>query len=195
MKQNTNIFLSEQKELGLPELKYDLLLADGPYPFLFTCTDSEESQTYLVVCHTSNAEKTEYVMVPRSLTTIQSLLKNDLTIRDALVQGAGHVYLVTFPRGGGEPQARYLTLEQLPPNCLPTPGYYMDPEEGEFEEELAILEERVRINHLHCIARRCCKTTLSIQPFSMESLSWTSVGKLSSYTVVRSASWQKKQPV
>lgn len=193
MKQNTSVFLKEQKELGLPELEYDLLLADGPYPFLFTCANKEETETYLVVCHTSDAEKTEYIMVRRSPVRLQALLKDQLTIREALVGEATHVYVITYPRGEATPQVRYVAIEDLSPKVLPASGYYMDARPGEFDEELAILEKRVLMGHLHCVTfNRCSK--LDIQPFAFESDGWTFTGKTSSHNK-RSTSWRKKQAI
>lgn len=166
MKQNANLFLHAQQ--GLPNLVYDLLLADGPYPFLFTCTSEDERETYLVVCHTSNAEKTEYIVAQCSPVDIQLMLKNEYTIRDALIRNHSHVFLVTYPRGELQPQVRYMALKDIPPEILPTPGYYMDAEDGEFDEELAILEKRVEEN---VAVRQTTTSSVDIRDISYSFLS------------------------
>ena len=143
MKKKNNVFLTSEESGGLlPALRYDLLLAEGPYPFLFTCTDEEERHTYLVVCHISNGEKTEWVAAECPLEQLIGLLRDKVSIRDTFGAGSAPAYVVTRHRDG-EVSVRKAEVGTLTA-ILPTPGCYMDAEAGEFDEEIGMLRARKR---------------------------------------------------
>lgn len=146
MKKHERIFLSAQESGGLlPELTYDLLLGDGPYPFLFTCTAEDEKRTFLVVCHTSDVCKAEWVVAECPLERLEGLLTDRVTMRDAFGAPEDEAYLVTRLRDGSAPTVKRETIRRLEA-FLPTAGFYMDVEEGEFDEELGVLRARARRN-------------------------------------------------
>lgn len=135
------IFLSATDSCGLlPSLLYDLLLIDGPYPALFTCTDPDEERTFLVLCPSCEKADHQFIIVEVKPDVVISLLQNKATIRDVWGGEDTKVFVKREPKG--IPQLTVTRIGDINPRYLPTPGYTMDASPGEFDEEIAILHQR-----------------------------------------------------
>lgn len=71
------------------------------------------------------------------------LLRNRITIREAFPLGQSPVWEAVLRRGEALPSVRRRRAEEIPESIFPTPGMYMEGDEEEFQEKLAVLRRRV----------------------------------------------------
>ena len=136
---NTNIFLNEDENLG--PLYLDMVLVEATRPLFFTCIDNND-RMYACSCHCADGEKCQWVVVPTTCEKMIEVLTDRITIRDVFDGSDEDVFLVTLYAGASRKVVEQVNLSQLPEDILPTPGYYMEAEEGEFDEEIAELRNR-----------------------------------------------------
>lgn len=139
MNMNTNIFLNEDENLG--PLYLDMVLVEATRPLFFTCIDNND-RMYACSCHCADGEKCQWVVVPTTCEKMIEVLTDGITIRDVFDGSDEDVFLVTLYAGSSQKVVEQVNLSQLPEDILPTPGYYMEAEEGEFDEEIAELRNR-----------------------------------------------------
>lgn len=139
--ESNSVFLPQTVTFGyLPTLFYDLLLIDGPYPALFTCTNQEETRTFLVLCPSTEKRDIQYIIVEVEPERIIALLEDNITIRDVFGDDKTTVYIHSDKPN--RPQITITCLGCVDPKHLPTPGFTMDADPGEFDEEIGILRKR-----------------------------------------------------
>lgn len=143
MNMNTNIFLKEDNS-GLV-LFYDMVLIEATRPIFFTCTDNND-EMYACSCHCANGEKCEWIIVPTTADRIIKVLSDEITIREVFEFTNENAFLVTLHTGQSAPIIKRLQVQDIPDNILPTAGYNMEPEEGEFDAEIAELREREKLS-------------------------------------------------
>lgn len=139
MNMNTNIFLNEDEYLG--PLYLDMVLVEATRPLFFTCIDNND-RMYACSCHCADGEKCQWVVVPTTCEKMMEALTDRITIRDIFDGSDGDVFLVTLYAGASEKVVEKTDLRHLPEDILPTSGYYMEVEDGEFDEEIAELKKR-----------------------------------------------------
>ena len=137
MRRNLQLFLN----VGEHSLYMDLILVEYRQPILFTCID-EKSHMYLVTCFRADSQERDWLIAETEPERIISLLSNELTIRDAFPTGDCAVYWVKKARNTERPSVRECRADEIPGEFFPTPGMFMDTDEGEFKEELAELRTR-----------------------------------------------------
>lgn len=132
MKKNKQVFQDQNRIL--PTLYYYMVFVQSIRPVLFACRD-DASNVYLCSCHCSSGEKTEWIIAPTTYDRLVRLLTDKITIRDAFTQDNSELYVATMKAGH---QSVTVVPKQLQAVAaiLPTAGYYMEAELGEFEEEL-----------------------------------------------------------
>lgn len=139
MNLKTRIFLTEDKHL--PTLYMDMVLVEATRELLFTCK-SDDDNLYICACHCANAEKCEWLIAQTNPDTVIDLLSNGMPIRDIFCQEE-RLFVVTLHAGEKVKTVKSLLLSEVPDHILPTADYYMDAEEGEFEEEIEELRFRI----------------------------------------------------
>lgn len=139
MNRNKEVFLNQNRIL--PTLYYDMVFVHSIRPVLFSCRD-DASNVYLCCCHCSSGEKAEWIIAPTSCERLVQLLTDQITIRNAFSEGHSECFVATMR--AGEPSAAVVEspLEAVDAS-LPTAGYYMEAEPGEFDEELVQLRAEV----------------------------------------------------
>lgn len=141
MKGNKQVFLNQNRLL--PTLYYYMVFVQTNRPILFACRD-DALNVYLCSCHCSSGEKTEWIIVPTTYDTLAWLLTDKITIRDAFTEDNSECFLATMRANRSSVtvvQRQLRTVEAI----MPTAGYYMEAEPGEFDEELEQLRtEAVR---------------------------------------------------
>lgn len=140
MNMNTKIFLTGDK--NRPELYWDMVLIEAVRPILFTCKDCNDN-LYICSCHCADSEKCEWIIVPTTCEKVIDLLSNQLTIREIFDCCDGTGFLATLYADHTTTIVKRVKINEIPSHILPTAGFYMDAEDGEFDEEIAELNERV----------------------------------------------------
>ena len=125
----------------LPSVYWDMILAEYGRPILFTCLD-EYNQLYICSCYHAGGDAVEWMLVKTTEEAVIKLLQNQIPIHDMFSE-AETVYLLTLSERGAQPQAVKKAAQDVPEHYFPTAGYDMDAEEGEFDEEIAELRERI----------------------------------------------------
>lgn len=143
MNTNTNIFLKEDDN-GLV-LYYDMVLIEATRPIFFTCIDNKNDM-YACCCHCADGEKCEWIVVPTTADRVIKVLSDKITIRGLFEFKDENAFLVTLYAGHNKPIVRRLKVNDIPTDILPTDGYYMEPEEGEFDVEIAKLRDREKFS-------------------------------------------------
>lgn len=139
MKRNENPFLN----VGDRELRLDLVLVEFRHPILFTCLD-ESGTMYLATCFRADAQERCWLIAETTPQEVIALLRNRISIREAFPSGKAAVYYAEQTLGKKTPVVKRCRAEEVPETCFPTSGMFMDGDEEEFQEELAVLERRVR---------------------------------------------------
>ena len=136
------IFLNKANEL--PRLYMDMVFVESIRPILFTCMDDND-QLYICSCGYASGDKCVWVVENTTLGNVISLLRNECEIWD-MFGNSERVAVVTKYSGVEYPEIQSLALQDVPKEFLPTKGYGMDVEDGEFEEELEELQSRLDIS-------------------------------------------------
>ncbi|MBQ9521996.1 MAG: hypothetical protein IJR72_05440 [Oscillospiraceae bacterium] len=134
-----NIF--REGDAILPSLYWDMILAEYIRPILFTCVD-KYNFLYICSCFYAGADAVKWILVKTTEEAVIQLLQNQIPIHD-IFSNAEDVYLLTLSERGAQPQAVKNAARDVPEHYFPTAGYDMDAEDGEFDEEIAELRERI----------------------------------------------------
>ena len=78
---------------------------------------------------------------PTTCERLIDLLSDRITIRQVFDECEKPAFLVTRYADREIPEVRTVAVKKLSPTILPTADYYMEAEEGEFDEEIAALKE------------------------------------------------------
>lgn len=130
----------------LPQLNYDLILFESTTPLLFTCTDESEN-LYISTCYCSTGKQRGWIVSHTTPDKILDLLSNKITIRQ-LFDSRESLFVVSATQEAPSYNVRRIPLEHVDPHILPTAGYYLDAEPGEYDSEINELKERA-IRQLH----------------------------------------------
>lgn len=135
-----NIFLNRTE--NFPALYIDMVLVESIRPILFTCID-EDGQLYICSCCFASGDKCIWIVADTTLNDVISLLRNECEIRDMF---GCHECLTVITKYGQteDPEICTQFIQNIPKDFLPTKGYYMEVEEGEFEDELEELNSRLK---------------------------------------------------
>lgn len=120
----------------LTNITIDQVLFESSYPILFSGYDN--NNIYLFICHSVNSERMSWIVTKTTYDIIISLLNNKITIRDAFLGFTTEKILLSFDKEGMH--TTKCNSAEIDDNILPTPGQYMDAEEGEFDEEIEYYE-------------------------------------------------------
>lgn len=123
------------------KLYEDLILVENIYPVLFTCID-DFWNTYLSVCYYADGVKTCWLLTKTDPEKLIALLSNNVTIRELFesdelwsvcsTEDKENIYV--------EKIADYRSFD---PAAFPAEGEYIDADNGEFEEEISVLQQRL----------------------------------------------------
>lgn len=122
------------------ELNMDTILFESHYPVLFTCTQGQE--VYLFSCCLVNASVVKWIGTKTDYEILIQLLEDKITIQEAFLNGEKEKLLIEYD--GTNVQCKSVAKEQIPNELLPTAGEYMEAEEDEFIEEIAIFKSRTK---------------------------------------------------
>jgi len=115
-------------------LYFDKILFESNYPVLFTCRDMNMS-IYLCVCHSASGGLRKWLMTRVEAVTVISLLKDEITIREAFISGDNVKYSVHLEDNTYHvDENNVFEWDEQNSSCLPSEGEYMDAEEGEYDE-------------------------------------------------------------
>ena len=123
------------------ELKIDLILVEYISPILFTCID-QFNHMWIVSVYRHNATSIGGLIARTTSEKVIQLLSNQISIRDIFINDDGFVYTVNLTENKNNIEIEQWHVDNIAPNILPSPNIFMDADEGEFAEELAILNER-----------------------------------------------------
>lgn len=133
------IFLKQTNEL--PTLYMDMVFVESVRPILFTCVD-EDGLLYICSCCYAAGDMCVWIVAGTTLDEVISLLSNQCEIWD-MFGTKESLAVVTKYSAVEHPEIQLLALRDVPAEFLPTKGYGMDAEDGEFEEELKELQSRL----------------------------------------------------
>lgn len=122
------------------DIKLDIVLFESKYPILFTCKDGNE--VYLFVCCLVNSKEAIWIGSKTKYETLIGLLKNKVTIREALWKDSIEKLLINYSGLDKIAKCEVVDREKIPDQLLPTRGEYMDAEDDEYSEEISIFESR-----------------------------------------------------
>ena len=116
----------------------DIVLFESRYPVLFTCRNGQE--VYLFICCLVTGDKAEWIGTKTTYDNLIGLLKNKITIRDAFLNITENKIIVDYD--GQNVNYKIEKASNVPENLLPAAGEYMDAEEDEYAEEIAVFKRR-----------------------------------------------------
>lgn len=122
------------------DLILDTILFESKYPVLFTCRNAND--IYLFSCCLVNAAIVKWIATKTNYESLIRLLQNKITIRDAFIDGCEEKIMIEYD--GVNVGYKEVDKKLVPEALLPTSGEYMDAEEDEFEEEIAVFESRIK---------------------------------------------------
>lgn len=131
---NENDIIFNSKETG--ELKLDRVLFETFEPILFVCKNSV-GELYICVCCMSTGKMKKWLIAKIVPQIIISMLKNEITIRDAFLSGdANKRYSVNGIKKCNVIINDTIDWDSANSKMLPTAGEYIDAEENEFIKEI-----------------------------------------------------------
>lgn len=120
------------------DIVLDTILFESRYPVLFTCKNKED--VYLFICCLVTADKAEWIGTKTTYDNLIELLENKITIRDAFLNISENKIIIDY--NGKNVGYRIEKSSDIPENMLPAAGEYMDAEDGEYAEEIAMFKRR-----------------------------------------------------
>lgn len=128
----------------------DMILFESTYPVLFTCTDGKE--VFLFSCCLVNAKIMKWIGTKTSYDVLIQLLQDKITIRDAFLSVDKEMLVIEYD--GETVRCDIVDKLKVTAELLPTAGEYMDVEDDEYVEEIAIFEERNKNLELKVLPRK-----------------------------------------
>jgi len=122
----------------LSEISLDTVLFESKYPVMFTCKNGND--VYLFICCLVNASIAKWIGTKTSYETLIELLKNRVTIQDAFLSVVDEKLVITYD--GNNVDCNVVQSKKIPRELLPTDGEYMDAEDDEYAEEIAVFKSR-----------------------------------------------------
>lgn len=129
--------------IGGNQIYIDLVFFEVTYPALFTCVD-DRGNTYIAACFHADSQEKKWIIARVTPTAVIDLLCNRMSIRDVFPKDGELVWIAVKSKGSQEPVVDIRKVSDVPEEIFPTPGHYLDAEEGEFDREIAVLMERNR---------------------------------------------------
>lgn len=123
---------------GFENITLDIVLFESRYPVMFTCKN--EHDVYLFICCLAGVSKTIWIGTKTDYNTLIGLLENKITIQNAFLAVTEEKIIIEYD---GQ-NIIHITIdkEKIDINLLPTAGEYMDAEDDEFLEEIAVFTRR-----------------------------------------------------
>ena len=140
MNMKTKIFRTGDKVL--PQLYYDIIFVEMAQPIFFTCQDDCEN-LYACSCYYANGEKCEWLVVKTTPEVIIETLTDSIQLRECFTKSDEDAYIITLRQGSHIKQAKKVSVGEIPNDVLPTTGCYMEPDPGEFDDEVSVLKKRI----------------------------------------------------
>lgn len=129
------------KEIPLfNNLTLDMVLFETSYNVLFTAIDNDK--IYLIICFEKDGNHCKHLITETSYNTIIKLLDNKITIRETFIQEPLNKIIITQNHNGFHYEI--VDVKDIDDNVLSTEGMYMESDDGEFNEEIKILKDRLK---------------------------------------------------
>lgn len=141
MKKNSSVFLCVNER----RLYMDSILAEFRYPILFTCQDNK-GDMYLVTCFHADSREKDWLIARTAPDQVIALLCNQISIRDAFPYGSSSIYLAKKAAGMESVSVKCCRADEAPEEIFPTPEMFMDADDDEYQEEIAILRKRISLS-------------------------------------------------
>lgn len=119
-------------------MNMDLVLFESHYPVLFTCTNGND--VYLFSCCLVNSKIAKWIGTKTDYKILIELLSNQITIQEAFLNKDEKKVIIEY--NGESVICKSVEKDEIPVALLPTAGEYMDAEDDEFSEEIAIFKSR-----------------------------------------------------
>lgn len=116
----------------------DIVLFESKYPVMFTCKNGKD--IYLFICCLVNNDKVKWIGTKTTYENLIELLEDKITIRDAFLNIEENKIIIEYD--GQDVRYKIEKGSYIPENILPTAGQYMDAEEDEYAEEIAVFKKR-----------------------------------------------------
>lgn len=120
------------------KLTLDVVLFESKYPILFTCKNG--SEIYLFICCLVRADWMKWIGTKTDYPTLIRLLENRITIKGAFLEVTDQKIIIEY--NGIMANCRKLRAQDIPDDLLPSEGEFMDAQEDEFAEEIAVFKLR-----------------------------------------------------
>lgn len=117
------------------ELKIDRVIFEAAYPVLFTCVNDRQD-LFLCVCCQNNRAGTKWLLSKSSSSDIIRMLRDELTIRDALLQNSDCRITITSDNRGVHVEFDNAEVWAADSIYLPKTGEYLDADPGEFDDDI-----------------------------------------------------------
>lgn len=116
------------------QLYIDKILFESYFPIIFTCINNR-NDIFISVCCQNNASGCKWLMGKTSGKYVIKLLKNEITVRDLLLNYSSDKVSIDYQKG------EYLVNKNSEDWCeesiyLPKEDSYIYPELGEFDEDI-----------------------------------------------------------
>ncbi|MGP1594307.1 MAG: DUF6575 domain-containing protein [Treponema sp.] len=134
-----NYFI-EMKESG--KLYIDRIFFESYYPVLFSCKNKLDEH-FMCVCCQNNGDGQKWLLGKVDVHTIIKMLKNEITVRDLFLKHTSSK--VSINTINGEFHQHYNNDDWSNDSIyLPKADSYLDPDEGEFDEDIEYYRQEQR---------------------------------------------------
>lgn len=123
---------------GFENIILDTILFESKYPVMFTCKNNND--VYLFICCFVNEEEAKWIGTKTDYDTLIDLLENKITIRNAFLSIEEKKMIIEY--NGQNVNWHIVDKKDIDKNLLPTDGEYMDAEDDEYADELAVFKLR-----------------------------------------------------
>lgn len=128
---------------SIGDLVLEHMIFEAEYPVLFICKDNLDKKYICVCCDIRRTQR--WIVSPISNVDLIKMLSDELTLRDAfLTKKSENSYLIEWnPQYPDTETVTPVSVSEIPDKDLPTVGEYIEAEEGEYDNIIALLNNEV----------------------------------------------------
>lgn len=123
---------------ALKNVTLDTVLFESKYPVMFTCRN--ENDIYLFICCLVNGSIIKWIGTKTNYEILIELLENKITIRNAFLSVSEDKLMIKYD--GQNVICNIVESRNIQSILLSTAGEYMDAEDDEYTEEIAVFRQR-----------------------------------------------------
>ncbi len=129
---------------NIGDLTIDYIFAELDCPIIFTCKD-KNNKIYFCICVTmENIQK--WAITKVDIDCLKNYFNNEISNYEMFVNSPNPIYILTWNYGCKKEDCKIVSSDMISDDDLPPKNTYINADDGEFDDYIQILNNRIEIN-------------------------------------------------